>query len=80
MHWSLGLLWLWDTYKVPTVLWFCSCHVQLILSDYRNCCVNWGTLESKMNAINNYTWTIDLNLNGLEQNEEALLQTCVLKD
>lgn len=33
-----------------------------------------------MDAINNCVWTIDLNLNGSEQNEEALFQTCVFKD
>lgn len=33
-----------------------------------------------MDAINNCAWTIDLNLNGPEQNEEALFQTRVIKD
>lgn len=66
MYWSLGFLWLWDIYKVLIVLWFCFCYVQFIFSDYRNCCVNWGIFESKMNVINNYIWIIDLNLNGFE--------------
>lgn len=49
------------------------------LTDDRSCHTNWDTLESKMDAINNCAWTIDLNLNGPERNEEALFQTCVSK-
>lgn len=69
---------LWDT--DPAVLCICACQAQLFLTDYRSCRTNWATLESKMDAINNCVWTIDLNLNGPEQNEEALFQTCVFKD
>lgn len=69
---------LWDT--DPAVLCICACHAQLFLTDDRSCHTNWDTLESKMDAINNCAWTIDLSLNGPERNEEALFQACVFKD
>lgn len=69
---------LWDTN--PAVLCFCACHAQRFLTDDRGCCTNWDTLESKMDAINNCVWTIDLNSNGPERNEEALFQTCVFNE
>lgn len=58
---------------VPVMLSFFSLTIEVAIQ-------TGNTLESKMDAINNCAWTIDLNLNGPERNEEALFQTCVFKD